>query len=188
MDISKLKGIIPEIVFVELTQILKTRVISSNQLAAFLAQCSYESAGFTRVVENLNYSADGLLKTFGNRFVGVADKYARKPELIANRAYAHKGGNGNEASGDGWKYRGMGYLQMTLKNNFVGFDASVVDDITSNPDLVMTKYPLTSAFWFFDVNKLWAITDFETLTGKINSAKLGLDKRKALYNKFLSVL
>jgi putative chitinase len=194
MQIEKLKGIIPEVVLSELGTILKTRAISNRQLAAFLAQVAHESGNFKRVTENLNYSAEGLVSTFKGIFNGVADKYHRKPEMIANRAYANKGGNGSEASGDGWKYRGMGYIQLTLKNNYIAFDATIPDDITNNPDLVATKYPLASAFWYFDANKLWVLAgsespnSFELLTGKINKAKLGLSERVKYFNKYLKAL
>lgn len=192
MQTEKLKGVVPDNVLSELSGVLKSRTITNTQLAAFLAQAAHESANFTRVTENLNYSADGLLKTFWSIFKGVADRYARKPEMIANRAYANKGGNGNEASGDGWKYRGMGYIQLTLKNNYIGFDASVPESIVDNPDLVATKYPLTSAIWYFDVNKLWPLAGdankFDELTGRINKAKLGLAERKRYFAKYLKAL
>ena len=192
MQTDKLKGIIPDNVLSELSAILKSRSLTNTQLAAFLAQTAHESANFTRVTENLNYSANGLLATFGNIFAGVADKYHRKPEMIANRAYANKGGNGSETSGDGWKFRGRGFLQTTLKNNYISFDATVPEDITNNPDLVATKYPLTSAIWYFDVNKLWPLAGdankFDELTGRINKAKLGLADRKKYFARYLKAL
>lgn len=192
MQTAKLKGTIPDTVLSELSTILKSRTITNTQLAAFLAQAAHESANLTRVTENLNYSANGLLGTFGNIFAGVADKYHRKPEMIANRAYANKGGNGSETSGDGWKFRGRGYIQLTLKNNYIGFDASVPESIVDNPDLVANKYPLTSAIWYFDVNKLWGLAAdanrFEELTAKINRAKLGLTDRKKYFARYLKAL
>jgi putative chitinase len=189
---QKLKGLIPANVLTEVDAVLDKRGLTNTQLAAFLAQVSHESSAFTRTVENLNYSEAGLLKTFKGRFVGVAAQYARKPEMIANRAYANKGGNGNEASGDGWKYRGRGYIQLTLKNNYLHFSATVPEDIINNPDLVATQYAIESAIWYFDANKLWLLASdaktFEALTGKINAAKLGLKERTALFNKFLKAL
>jgi putative chitinase len=189
---QKLKGLIPANALAEVDAVLDKRGLTNTQLAAFLAQVSHESAAFARTVENLNYSEAGLLKTFGSKFAGVAAQYARKPEKIANRAYANKGGNGNEASGDGWKYRGRGYIQLTLKNNYQHFSATVPEDIMANPDLVATKYAIESAIWFFDANKLWVLASdpatFSALTGKINPAKLGLKERTTLFNKFLKAL
>ena len=189
---KKLKGIVPDNVIKELDAVLSGRSISNTQLAAFLGQTGHESGGFKKTTENLNYKADRLLQIFGKKFAGVAKDYAGKPEKIANRAYASKGGNGNEASGDGWKYRGRGYIQLTLKNNYVSFGASIHVDVVKNPDLVSTKYPLESAIWYFDTNKLWVLAGdankFSDLTGKINTAKDGLKNRTLLFNQYLKAL
>lgn len=184
-----LENLLPQNVLVELNSILKNRKITNQQLAAFLAQCSHESGGFTLTAENLNYSAKGLLKTFGKYFnESNVNNYARQPEKIANKVYANRMGNGSELSGDGWKYRGRGYCQVTGKASYQNFDATVTDDITNNPDLVATKYPLQSSFWYFDSNKLWGISDFKTLTKRINGGLNGYDERLKLYNKFLSAV
>lgn len=131
------------------------------RLAHFLAQCSHESGDFKLVRENLNYSADGLRKIFGRYFPtdALAAQYARQPEKIANKVYGNRMGNGDEASGDGFKFRGRGYIQLTGKDNYKLFDAIVPEDILAEPDLVATKYPLMSAAWFFQKRNIWTICD-----------------------------
>lgn len=161
--------------------------------AHFFAQTAHETGGFKTFSENLNYSADGLQKIFGKYFPGdLENSYAKQPEKIANRVYANRMGNGTEESGDGWKFRGRGALQLTGKDNYKAF-ADYLDkpEIMDNPDLVATTYSFESAFFFFDRNKLWAICDLgindpaiEKLTRKINGGTHGLDDRNAKTKKY----
>lgn len=179
---TKLSLLIPDAVLHELDGILSGRNITSVQLACFLAQCAHESGGFKITSENLNYSANGLLKTFGKYFnPSTAALYAHKPIAVANKVYANRNGNGNEQSGEGWKYRGRGHIQITGKSNYEAFDKTVPDDIILHPDLVADKYPLASAFFYFDQNDLWDlagnIQDFTILTERINGGRNGLDDR-----------
>lgn len=203
MNTKNLKGLIPDNILAELGEVLTKRTISKVQLCSFLSETMHESNNFKTLVENLNYSAQGLADTFPSRYAvnpkasikvpnALALKLNRKPEQIANNCYSNRGGNGSELSGDGWKYRGRGGIQLTMKNNYVLFDATVPDDITNNPDLVATKYPLTSAFFYFDVNKLWVLaSDFKyytQLTKRINGGTIGLDKRVSSFNKLMKLL
>lgn len=179
---TKLSLLIPDAVLHELDGILSTRNLTNTQLACFLAQCAHESAGFKITSENLNYSAEGLLKTFGKYFnQNTAALFAHKPQAIANRVYANRNGNGDENSGDGWNYRGRGFLETTGKSNYIEFDNTVPDDIVLHPDLVADKYPLASAFFYFDENDLWDLAskyqNFTTLTKRINGGTNGLDER-----------
>ena len=138
MNLDKLKGHIPDAVISQLPDtIAKYNITTPLRLAHFLAQCGHESAGFKAVNENLNYSVDGLKRIFSKYFPGtLAEGYARQPEKIASKVYGNRMGNGNEASKEGWKYRGRGYIQLTGKDNYKAFDATVNDDILNNPDLV----------------------------------------------------
>jgi putative chitinase len=164
------------------------------RLAGFLAQVAHESGGFTAVKENLNYSAKGLMTTFKKYFPdeALAKQYERKPEKIANRVYASRMGNGDEASGDGWKFRGRGALQLTGKANYQAFaDYLKKPEIMTNPDLVATEYAFESAMFFFDRNKLWDICDkgvsddtILALTKRINGGTHGLDDRKEKTKKY----
>lgn len=167
------------------------------RLAHFLAQCSHESANFTAVRENLNYSADGLRKIFGKYFPtdALAQAYARQPEKIANKVYSSRMGNGDEASGDGFKFRGRGAIQLTGKDNYKAFDAIVPEDILANPDLVATKYPLTSAAFFFKKNNLWALcdkgatdADVTAVTKRVNGGTHGLSERIAKFKLYNSLI
>jgi putative chitinase len=165
--------------------------------AHFFAQTAHESGNFKAFSENLNYSADGLTKIFGKYFdAAAAAKAARNPEKIANRVYANRMGNGNEASGDGWKYRGRGALQLTGKDNYKAFaDYLKKPEIMDNPDLVATEYSFESAIFFFEKNKLWAICDqgvgdaaITALTKRINGGTHGLDDRKEKTKKFAAMV
>ena len=137
--------------------------LNKNRAAHFFAQCAHESGNFKAFSENLNYGVKGLRTTFGKYFQteGIAKNYERQPQRIANRAYANRMGNGDEASGDGWKYRGRGPLQLTGKNNYRAFGKYIgrEQEILDNPDLVATELGFESALWFFDANKLWSICD-----------------------------
>lgn len=167
------------------------------RLAHFLAQCSHESGGFKVFVENLNYSADSLLKVFPKYFKdkATADAYARKPEKIANRVYANRMGNSDEASGDGFKYRGRGAVQLTGKDNYKAFSDFIGEDCVSNPDLVSSKYILSSAAFFFHKNNLNAISDkgatpdvVASVTKRVNGGTIGLAHRQEEFNKFKTAL
>jgi putative chitinase len=198
MDISKLGTKLPQAVLDEIPAIMeKFGVTNPLRLSHFLAQCAHESGNFKFVRENLNYSADGLRKIFPKYFptTELAAKYARQPEKIANRVYANRMGNGDEASGDGWKHRGRGFLQTTGKSNYTDFDKFVDDDILANPDLVATKYPLMSAAFFFDKNKLWDICDkghrhedVLALTKRVNGGTHGYDDRQKHFDSFHSLM
>jgi putative chitinase len=198
MDYNKLKGIIPNAVLIEIPLVIQKFEINTDlRLCHFLSQCAHESGGFKHTVENLNYSAKGLLTTFGKYFKqpGLAEAYARKPEKIASRVYGSRMGNGEESTGDGWKYRGRGYIQLTGKNNYTRFDSFVDDDIIKNPDLVATKYPLLSAAWFFGTNGLNKIADkgatddtVKSVTKRVNGGFNGLNDRLNYFRKYYAVL
>ena len=167
--------------------------MSPVRAAHFFAQTAHESGNFKAFSENLNYSADGLTKIFGKYFdAAAAAKAARNPEKIANRVYADRMGNGNEASGDGWKYRGRGALQLTGKSNYKAFaDYLGKPEIMETPDLVSTTYAFESAMFFFDRNKLWSICDqgvndaaILALTKRINGGTHGLEDRNAKTKKY----
>jgi putative chitinase len=161
LNLGALAGKVPAGVIAQIPETAAKFGITTNlRLAHFLAQCSLESTGFTATVENLNYSAQRLLQVFPKYFRGVdPNDYARNPEKIGNRVYANRMGNGDEASGDGFKYRGRGYIQLTGKNNYTSFSNFVGEDCVANPDLVASKYPLASAAFFFNSNNIWAICD-----------------------------
>jgi putative chitinase len=156
--------------------------------AHFFAQTSHESGGFKSLSENLNYSADGLVKIFHKYFpdVAVATPYARNPEKIANKVYGGRMGNGDEASGDGFKYRGRGAIQLTGKDNYAAFAKAIGrPDVLTNPDIVSGELAFESAMFFFDKNKLWDICDkgindetITALTKRINGGTIGLEERK----------
>ena len=161
--------------------------------AHFFAQTAHESGGFKAFSENLNYSAEGLQGIFGKYFPGTLEEsYARNPEKIANRVYAGRMGNGAEASGDGYKFRGRGALQLTGKENYKAFsDYLKKPEIMTNPDLVATTYSFESAMFFFDKNRLWSICDqgvndaaILSLTKKINGGTHGLADRSEKTKKY----
>ena len=174
--------------------------LSPNRAAHFFAQTAHESGGFKAFSENLNYGAKGLRGIFGKYFQtdAIAKAYERQPQRIANRAYANRMANGDEASGDGWKYRGRGALQLTGKANYQAFaDYVGRPDVMTNPDLVAGELCFESALWFFDKNKLWSICDkgitesaIHELSSRINGSKNphGLDDRKAKTKKYATWL
>lgn len=196
--LDKLKGHIPQGVIDQIPDTASKFGITNNlRLAHFLAQCGHESGGFRAVSENLNYSAKGLLGIFRKYFtnVNLAMQYERKPEKIANRVYASRMGNGNEASGDGYKFRGRGYIQLTGKDNYTLFDATVPESIIAQPDLVATKYPLASAAFFFKRNNLWAICDrgatpevVTAVTKRVNGGTIGLADRQKHFKEYYNLL
>jgi putative chitinase len=161
--------------------------------AHFFAQTAHETGEYKAFSENLSYSTDGLKKIFGKYFPGtLAEGYARNPEKIANRVYGNRMGNGDEASGEGWKFRGRGALQLTGKENYTAFSKYLnKPEILVTPDLVANEYAFESAMFFFDKNKLWTICDkgiddasITALTKRINGGTLGLDHRKSLTLKY----
>ena len=163
--------------------------------AHFFAQTAHETGVFKAFSENLNYSAKGLQATFGKYFPGnLEESYANKPEKIASRVYGDRLGNGAESTGDGWKYRGRGALQLTGKSNYEAFAKYLgKPEIVTNPDLVATNFAFESAMYFFDKNKLWAICDggvtdatIISLTKRINGGTNGLDHRKELTYKYFN--
>jgi putative chitinase len=197
MNIEKLRGHIPESVMKELPDAISKFNINSNlRLAHFLSQCAHESGNFKAVSENLNYSKDGLMKIFPKYFPGnLAESYARNPEKIASRVYGSRMGNGDETTKEGFKFRGRGFIQLTGKVNYEKFTKFIGEDCTSNPDLVATKYPLSSAAFFFDSNKLWTICDkgatddvVTQVTKRVNGGTLGLEHRLKEFKKIYSLL
>lgn len=198
MDASKLVSALPPAAFKFMLQIVsKYNIDEPLRLAHFLAQLAHESGNFTAVVENLNYSSDGLLKTFPKYFKdrATADQYARNPQKIGSRVYANRMGNGDEASGDGFKFRGRGYLQLTGKDNYKAFSAFIGQDCVADPTLVANRYPMDSAVWFFDVNKIWDICDkgagedvVKAVTRKVNGGLNGIDDRLKKFNLYNSLL
>jgi len=187
MNTDKLKGHIPDKVIVQIPDVAaKFGINTPLRLSHFLGQCSHESGGFKSVNENLNYSADRLRVVFPKYFKqdGLAEAYARKPDLIASRVYGNRMGNGDEGTRDGYKFRGRGYLQCTGKSNYAEFDKFVDDDILGNPDLVATKYPLLSAAWFFHTNNINSVSDkgatdkvITSVTKRVNGGTIGLQDR-----------
>jgi putative chitinase len=197
LNIEKLKGHIPDAVLLQIPETAKKFNITNNlRLAHFLAQCGHESGGFKAVSENLNYSADGLKKIFGKYFPGnLNESYARQPEKIASRVYASRMGNGDETTKEGFKFRGRGYIQLTGKSNYTNFTKFIGEDCVSNPDLVATKYPLASAAFFFDSNKLWSICDkgaddatVTAVTKRVNGGTIGLPDRIKHFKEYYNLL
>ena len=197
IDITKLKGHIPDNVLVQLPEVMtKFGITNKLRLSHFLAQCGHESGGFKLVNENLNYSAEGLKKIFPKYFPGtVNESYARQPQKIASRVYASRMGNGDENSGEGYKFRGRGYIQLTGKANYTNFTKFIGEDCVANPDLVATKYPLASAAFFFNSNGLWAIcdkgatdADVTAVTKRVNGGTIGLVDRIKHFNEYYSLL
>ena len=197
LNLAGLAGKIPDAVLAQIPAAAAEFGIKSNlRLAHFLAQCALESTGFTATVENLNYSAPRLLQVFPKYFRNVdVNAYARNPQKIGSRVYANRMGNGNEASGDGFRFRGRGYIQLTGKNNYTSFSQFVGEDCVANPDLVATKYPLASAAFFFNSNKIWAICDqgadvatITKVTKAVNGGTHGLAERILNFKKFRAAI
>lgn len=197
---SQLKEMVPGIPYVSywvdaLNQLLPDYEINTpKRIAAFIAQCAHESGGFRFLSENLNYRAESLMKTFPKYFhtKELADQYARKPQKIANRVYANRMGNGNEASGDGFKYRGRGLIQLTGKDNYSWFAASLEISVEEASEYLETfEGAAQSACWFWETNNLNKEADagdIKTMTRKINGGYIGLDDRIKHYNHALHVL
>lgn len=170
-------------------------IVTPERVAAFIAQCAHESGGFRMMEENLNYKAATLTKLWPKRYPpGIAEQYAGKPQAIANKSYSSRMGNGDEASGDGWKYRGRGILQLTGKDNYRACSRYLFSDDTllDSPDILLDAYYAThSACWFWNANKLNQYADngdFITMTKKINGGTIGLDDRIKHFKHALDVL
>lgn len=198
MNLDKLKGHVPDTVIAQIPGVMESFGVNTPlRLAHFLAQCGHESGGFRLTQENLNYSAKGLMGIFKKYFPtqALADAYARKPEKIANRVYGNRMGNGPETSGEGFKFRGRGYIQLTGKQNYAAFDAAVPDDILANPDLVSTKHALASAAWFWKKNGLNLIADTGSstevvtkITKRVNGGTIGLADRIKHFKEYHALL
>lgn len=198
MNIDKLKGHIPDAVLSQIPAVMeKFQINTPLRLCHFLSQCSHESGNFKLVTENLNYGPVALLRTFKKYFSTEtkASEYARKPEKIANVVYANRMGNGAESSGDGFKYRGRGYIQLTGKTNYAAFDKVVEENIVDNPDLVATKYPLLSAAWFWNSRNLNKVADggatdevVTKVTKLVNGGTIGLDDRIKHFKEYHALL
>ena len=197
LNIDKLKGHIPDAVIAQIPETAAKFNITNNlRLAHFLSQCGHESGGFKAVSENLNYSADGLKKIFPKYFPGnLAESYARNPEKIASKVYGGRMGNGDETTKEGFKFRGRGYIQLTGKANYTNFAKFIGEDTVDNPDLVATKYPLASAAFFFDSNKLWVICDkgaddatVTAVTKRVNGGTIGLPDRIKHFKEYYNLL
>lgn len=164
------------------TQFTRFEVNTPLRIAHFMAQLEHES-NLKPIVENLNYSKESLLKVFPKYFKnGIEDKYARKPEKIANRVYANRMGNKEEQSGDGWKYRGRGFIQLTGFNNYKALSKALNIDYINNPDLLLNEADaLMSALWFWYTNNLNHLADLDdivSITKKINGGLIGIEDRK----------
>lgn len=178
-----------------LNQILPDYEINTpHRVAAFIAQCAHESGNFRFLQENLNYRAASLMKTWPRHFptMEIASQYERQPQKIANRAYANRMGNGDEASGDGWRYLGRGLIQLTGKNNYTFFAGSLGIDVEEASEYLQTfEGAVQSACFFWETNNLnqWADKgDILTLTKRINGGTIGLEDRIKHYNHALHVL
>ena len=165
-----------------------------QRVSAFLAQCMHESGNFKFLKENLNYRAESLMRVWPRYFpnIELARQYAQKPEMIANRAYGGRMGNGDESSGDGWKFCGRGLIQLTGRNNYQSFADSIETPIDDIPEYLQTfEGAVQSACWFWETNKLnqWADNgDMVTLTKRINGGTLGLEDRIKHYQHILHIL
>jgi putative chitinase len=196
--IERLKGHIPDAVIAQIPETAaKFGINTPLRLAHFLAQCGHESAGFRAVQENLNYSAKGLNGIFRKYFPTEASAaaYARNPAKIAAKVYGGRMGNGAEATGEGYKFRGRGYIQLTGKDNYRAFGSAIGEDMTAAPDKVATHYPLLSAAWFFSKNGLHKLADegssdavVTKITKRVNGGTIGLPDRIKHFKEYYSLL
>jgi putative chitinase len=200
LTLDQLKQIVPKNSYIDywhraLQQLLPDYDIATPQrMAAFLAQCAHESGGFTAIKENLNYRAVTLRKVFPKYFPSdeLAQQYANKPQMIANKVYANRMGNGSEDSGDGYRYCGRGLIQLTGRDNYFWF-ASSLDLMPEAASEYMETFEgaAQSACWFWETNNLnqWADkSDILTLTKRINGGTIGLEDRIKHYEHALHVL
>jgi putative chitinase len=200
LTLDQLKQLLPKNPYVDnwhqaLSQLLPDYDINTpERIAAFIAQCSHESGGFTALKENLNYRAVTLRKIFPKYFPtdDLANAFAGKPEMIANRVYANRMGNGDEASGDGFRYCGRGLIQLTGKSNYQAFADSLEMNVEDVPDYLSTfEGAAQSACWFWENNNLnqWADKgDILTLTKRINGGTIGLEDRIKHYEHAMHIL
>lgn len=196
-NLDNLSGHIPDPVIEQIPETAtKFNITNVLRLAHFLAQCAHESGGFKIVSENLNYSNDRLKVIFPKYFPGsLSESYANNAVKIGSRVYANRMGNGDEASGDGYKFRGRGYIQLTGKSNYTSFAKFIGEDTVANPDLVAAKYPLASAAFFFDSNKIWTICDkgetadvVTAVTKAVNGGLIGLPERIKHFSEYFNLL
>jgi putative chitinase len=198
LKLDKLKGHVPQVVIDSIPEVAsKFGINTPLRVAHFLAQCGHESGGFRLTQENLNYSAKGLNGIFRKYFPTEASaaSYARNPQKIANKVYGNRMGNGPESSGEGYKFRGRGYIQLTGKENYTAFGKSIGVDIPSNPDSVASKYALASAAWFFSKNGLHKIADegasdlvVTKITKRVNGGTIGLSDRIKHFKEYYHLL
>ncbi len=198
LKLANLKGHIPDAVIAMIPDTAaKFGINTPLRLAHFLAQCGHESGGFRATQENLNYSAKGLMGIFKKYFPteALANAYARQPAKIAAKVYGNRMGNGNEASGEGYKFRGRGYIQLTGKENYTAFGKSIGEDMTANPDKVSGPYALLSAAWFFSKNGLHKIADegasdqvVTKITKRVNGCTIGLPDRIKHFKEYYKLL
>jgi putative chitinase len=198
LKLDKLKGHIPANVIAMVPDTAaKFGINTPLRLAHFLAQCGHESGGFKATQENLNYSAKGLMGIFKKYFptVALATAYQRKPEMIASRVYGGRMGNGVEATREGYKFRGRGYIQLTGKENYTAFGKSIGEDVCANPDVVASKYALLSAAWFFSKNGLHKLADggssdavVTQITKRVNGGTIGLADRIRHFKEYYYLL
>jgi putative chitinase len=198
LKLEKLKGHIPDSVIAQIPDTAaKFQINTPLRLAHFLAQCGHESGGFRATKENLNYSAKGLVGTFKKYFPteAAAKPYERQPVKIANKVYGNRMGNGPESSGEGSKFCGRGYIQLTGKENYTAFGKSINEDILSNPDKVASQYALLSAAWFFSKNGLHKMADegssdtvVTKITKRVNGGTIGLADRIKHFKEYYSLL
>ena len=198
LKLDKLKGHIPDAVIAMIPDTAaKFEINSPLRLAHFLAQCGHESGGFRATQENLNYSAKGLMGIFKKYFPteAIANAYQRNPQKIANKVYANRMNNGDEGSGDGFKFRGRGYIQLTGRANYTEFGKSIGEDIASNPDSVSGKHALLSAAWFWSKNGLNKLADggatdtvVTSITKRVNGGTIGLTDRIKHFKEYYHLL
>lgn len=198
LKLEKLKGHIPDSVISQIPETaVKFGINTPLRLAHFLAQCGHESGGFRATQENLNYSVKGLMGIFKKYFPTetLAEQYQRNPQKIASKVYGGRMGNGPESSGEGFKFRGRGYIQLTGKENYTAFGKSINEDMVANPDKVATHYPLLSAAWFFSKNGLHRMSDegstdavVTKITRRVNGGTNGLADRIKHFKEYFHLL
>ncbi len=198
LKLEKLKGHIPDVVIAQIPDTAsKFNINTPLRLAHFLAQCGHESGGFKVTSENLNYSAKGLMGIFKKYFPteSLAESYQRQPQKIANKVYASRMDNGSESSGDGYKFRGRGYIQLTGRANYTAFGKAINEDIANNPDVVSGKYALLSAAWFWSKNGLNTLADggasdqvVTSITKRVNGGTIGLPDRIKHFKEYYHLL
>jgi putative chitinase len=198
LKLDKLKGHVPDAVIQMIPDTAaKFQINTPLRLAHFLAQCGHESGGFRVTQENLNYSAKGLMGIFKKYFPTetIANAYQRNPQKIANKVYANRMSNGDEASGDGFKFRGRGYIQLTGRDNYTQFGKAIGEDVVGNPDSVSGKHALLSAAWFWSKNGLNKMADggasdavVTSITKRVNGGTIGLADRIKHFKEYYHLL